>query len=192
MTDVLARVPLPTGEARCVYDGPTSRVLEVDLGGRVLRETWDPRDSGVVLYATPTTWTEPAGVQLTPDDVAAVLDALWTLAPHTGGVRAIISYERASACQVVRRWDRGDTGLLVRVENDYVDVLELGRTARVPTTADHAVSPSIAVLRWAEARWLHPAGAMTDDDRARLVRRLGAAQGDDFGLTDRPWRFEAA
>lgn len=184
----ITRIPIPGGEARCVLDTATSWVLEVQLGDRALRETWDPRDTDVIHFAGVTTWAVPSGVALTCEEREAVLDGLWTLAPRTG-LRAILTRDAAGACHVARRWDRGDDGQLVDVHDTYVDVLELGRTARVPATPIVG-SPAEAMARIAEARWAYPAGAvMIDADRARLAAKLARSGDGDQRIASFTWRL---
>lgn len=186
------RIPIPHGEARCFAQTGTHRTLEIELGGRTLREAWDPRDTDVILYARVNAWMTPLGVALTPEEREAALDGLWSLRQHAGGIRAILTYDIASCCHVAQRWDCGRDGQIVDVRDTHVDVLELGRTARIPAVPTGA-SPPEADVRMAEARWAHPAGAiMTDADRARLAAKLARSGADDQRIAPFTWRLRPA
>jgi hypothetical protein len=91
-----------------------------------------------------------------------------------------------------RRWDRGDDAFFVRVESTHVDVLQRGRTTRVPAVRAADAAPTMSVDVDA-ARVLHPAGAagatIDDDDRRRLRAMLARATDADFAFDAHAWRF---
>lgn len=188
---VAARVPVAGGEGRVLASGATERTLEIELAGRTSRQVWDPRETGPILFARLDAWTEPGGAALTPDDRERVLDALWQLAPRTGGVRAVVEWVGAIDGCVAWRWDRGADGALVRVRPERVDVLELGRTARVGcVTTSAADGAPIARVDPATARWVYPRPEPLDDEAwARVWSHLSAARDADYILTDHGWRF---
>jgi hypothetical protein len=171
----------------------TEKILEVEIGGATYRTTYDPRETGTVLFVGFATWTEPPDRPITPADREAILDALWAVAPLTGGARAVVEYVHDAAAYVARRWDRGEDGHMVRVDTTTVEILELQRTAHVPFSPKPGTPPgrNVAVVHAEGAEWVYPdRRAPTPEEGDRIARELCRTQPNDFVMTSFPWTFE--
>lgn len=188
---MLAKVLVAGGVGRVLASGATERTLEIQLTGRTSHQRWDPRETGPIFFAQLDAWTDPEGLELTPEDRERILDALWQVAPRTGGVKGIAEWVGSIDGCVAWRWEPDADKFLVRVRSQAVDVLELGRTARVGCrTTSAADGVPVVIVDAATARWVFPRQEPLDEEAsARLWARLSAARGSDYLLTDHGWRF---
>ena len=79
------------------------RILIVRLDARWYTVRWEPRESGPQLLLHTRTWDAPDGGVISHEDWETVLDALWTVAPQTGGVCKILEWDAAASSYQLRR-----------------------------------------------------------------------------------------
>ncbi|MEO9236002.1 MAG: hypothetical protein ABI421_21870, partial [Polyangiaceae bacterium] len=134
----------------------TEEIFEYESKGRVFRTTYDPRESGLHCFISLYAWAEPNGLLIAPEDYEEILDGLWLVVRE--GARAILSFEYTLNCYVARRWTYPDDFLLAQINATLIDVLELGRTMRVPYKEKPGLPPgnSVAIPDASAGEWLYP------------------------------------
>lgn len=185
---------------------PTEKVFVWQRGARVAELAWDPRETGGFALLENRRWSTPPE-EMSSDDVAAWIDAVWRLAPAAGGLRVLLEQTPRTGCYVVRRWDRPADGAVFRfvaerhprptepVGFGYVELARLERTARlpVPRLVEQLSSPHLPALAGVAregASWLEPDQRPLDDAEWRdALDRLSRASADDWYLTHSRPRF---
>ncbi len=162
----------------------------VEWRGRHCDVEWEPRETGTLLVLESRQWNNAEGGPVADDDWARVLDALWALAPHAGGVHALLEWRAANEAYLARRWSWPDDALRFVVERRKLDVLALGSTLRV------LAAPEVPYLQFraefGRASWIEPeAGPVSREAWARVVAGLRGATPDAFLLTSGTWAVDA-
>jgi len=187
------RRPIDGGTVTMTATSGTERRFEVERGGHVFRDTWDPRETSVTYYIELDHWTEPPDAPMSDEDRGVVLDAIWSMAPESGGLRRILRWMPSASCFSVGRWAYDADGFLVRIATTgVVEYLELDRTAHVPYErepgSDERGRRRAVVGPRTEARWVYPnASPIGDDDWARILPRLLRATEANMFDTDPGW-----
>ncbi len=170
--------------------GGPSRTYEYREGDRVFRAEWDPRETDMVLAANFDSWSEPTE----PIDAAArerIFDGLWAIA----GVTAIFDESHASTrCALPVRWDRGDDGFLLDVnDGGQLDYMELGRALRLPFRRAAGES-YVALVTWPDMlRWSEPDAPVVPGYAARILLRIRGAKASDMRVGGHlPWKLVVA
>jgi hypothetical protein len=98
----LARREVRGGVVRVLAVG-ADRILIVRVGARRYTVRWEPRESGPQLLLHTRTWDAPDGGGISCEDWDTVLDALWAVAPQTGGVCQILEWDADASSYQLRR-----------------------------------------------------------------------------------------
>lgn len=189
MTQWERRVRVGPGEARARSGVGPERLYEYEEAGRVLRLSWDPRETGTVLAVALGDWSEPPGTALTDEERERALVGAWKVAKKDS-VRALL--ELVGGCYVARHWAR-TTGFLLDVHDDgRIEYMELGRTLELRYRRDPDHAYRAVVDPPTEPRWTYPAGAsIAPPHWERICQRLRAAGSDDMWIgRNLSWRID--
>jgi len=184
-----ARARYDGGEARLHRSSPGAS-FDVEWRSRHYEVEWEPRETGAPLVLDSRQWADAAGGAIVDDDWNAVLNALWALAPHAGGVKALLERRPATEAYLARRWAWPSDALRFVVERRKLDVLAIGSTLRV------TAAPDVPYLRFraefGHAAWIEPESRpVTREEWGRVVAALRSAGPEAFLLTSGCWSVDA-
>lgn len=176
---------------------PTEQHIEVESRGRIFPTTWDPRETGTILFISQAEWSTE-GAPPSAAEQNAILDATFRLAREQLGVKAAV--EVVGDVLVIRR-AADKRAHWLRVSETFVSWLELGATVQIPRVSkpdnlpQPPEPPRVAWLDLERAQRVHPTPPAACDpaQRERMARALAKPHElADFILTDFVWQFALA
>lgn len=179
---LLETIATAHGEVRVRKGELTELIYEYEESGRVLRASWDPRETDVSFYVLAEQWSLPAGAPIDDAARARILEALWAATRQRGGAEVLFESNMKARCLVARHWTRTDRGFLLDVwDRGDVTYFEIGRTLDAKFDRD-ANDQQVARFRHPAApAWNYPPGQpMTPADLARVLANVASATPKDF------------
>src|SRR5262245_4619224 len=171
--EVLERVVVEGGEVRLLGSAVTEQIFEIELDGKLYRTTFDPRDTGTLLFVGFDNWTEPPDLTISVPERQAIIRAMSMI--RGCDARYIVEnvfdpiYE--PSCYVLRHSESGEH--LVNVQSKAIEYLELDRTMRLPYAEKSEPTKMVALCRREGAMWICPDRApVTDSDWERALSNL--------------------
>jgi hypothetical protein len=189
MSDWERRFRVGRGEARARRDVGTERVYEYEEDGHVLRERWDPRETGTVFPVDFRAWSEPPGAPMSNEARERAFLALWRIA-RKDSVRALLEF--VGEFHIARHWARTSGFLLSVYDGGRIEYMERGRTLELSFHHDHKDYYRAIAEPPAEPRWTYPPEtAVAPEHWERIQGRLRSARSEDMWIgANLGWRIE--
>jgi len=162
--------------------------FEVRLGSRQYDVLWEPRETGVWVTLDSRHWASPSGERIEDADWELVLDALWAVAPRSGGAKGLLEWLPDERAYVARRWSLEPEAFILMADPFRLDVLLLHRTLRFQPEAPLDPAATLFPIAQDRARWLAPERRpLESTEWEAIAPRLSSAVASDFALSAHPF-----